>query len=92
MTQFEQIKTCMLHAQKWKKLALATNDSEEQKKAAEKAFFWLELEAAFTYLWAIEQTQGKNPAVKRKLIVAKVNLAQKLADYTDKVWKEIQVG
>lgn len=87
----EQVETCAVQARKWKETALSAASSE-QTKAMEKAFFWLELQSAFTFLWAVEQTQGRNPAVKKKLIFAKANLTRKLADYADKICKELKVG
>ncbi len=88
----QQIEMCAQYAQKWKGLSISSSGLEEQKKAAERAYFWLELQAAFTFLWAVEQTQGKDPEVKKKLIVAKTNLTKKLVDYADKVWKEMRLG
>ncbi len=85
-----QMELCSYHAKKWKNVALSAI-GEEQKKAMDRAFFWMELQSAFTFLWAIEQTQGKDTETKRRLIFAKANLTRKLADYADKVWKELQV-
>lgn len=90
MSLQSQIELCSKNYEKWKESALSS-DGGEQRKAAERAFFWLELQAAFTFLWALEQTHGNDPEVKKKLIVAKSNLTKKLAEYADKIWKEITV-
>lgn len=87
-----QIETCAQYARKWKDISSSSSGLEEQKRAAERSYFWLELQAAFTFLWAVEQTQGKDSEVKKRLIVAKTNLTKKLADYADKIWKEARIG
>ena len=87
----EQISMCTEHYQKWKDLALATNDMEESRKALKKAFFWLELQTAFMAIWTVEQTKGKNPEVKKQLIMAKTNLSKKLADYANEIWNELNL-
>jgi hypothetical protein len=57
----------------------------------EKAFFWLELQAAFVALFAIEQTKGKEPKVKRQLVIAKTNLSKRLADYASEILNELNL-
>jgi hypothetical protein len=88
----EKVQTCWENYKKWKKRALAAEDKEKLARFMQKSFFWLEMLAAFTFLWAVEQTQGKNPEAKKKLIIAKAKLTKRLADYADKIWKEMQVG
>lgn len=86
-----QIATCSYHYQKWKNIALSTVDPKEAKRCMEKAFFWLELQAAFIALFAVEQTKGKDPKVKRQLIVAKTNLSKRLADYASEILNEFNL-
>ena len=86
-----QIATCSYHYQKWKSLALQTFDPKESKKCMEKAFFWLELQAAFVALFAIEQTKGKDLRVKRQLLIAKTNLSKRLADYASEILNELNL-
>jgi hypothetical protein len=86
-----QIATCSYHYQKWKNLALSTADQKEAKRCMEKAFFWLELQAAFTVLFAVEKTKGKDPAVKRKLLIAKANLSKRLTDYAKEILNELNL-
>ena len=87
----EQIAMCSEHYQKWKDIAFAANDVEESRKALKKAFFWLELQTAFMALWTIEQTKGKDPEVKRQLIMAKTNLSKRLADYANEILDELNL-
>lgn len=87
----EQIELCSKHFQKWKSLALSNTDSEKTRRYMEKAFFWLELQTAFTTLFVIEQTKGNDPETKRKLLIAKSNLSKKLADYADNTLNEINL-
>ena len=82
-----QVAMCTEHYKRWKDTALATGD----KKAMEKAFFWLELQSAFMALHAIEQVKGTDSTTKRKLIIAKTNLSKKLADYANEVLNEIKL-
>ena len=84
-----QIATCGEHYQMWKDKALFTNDINASKKAVERAFFWMELRAAFLFLMSIEKTNGSNPEVKSKLIRAKLNLSRKLSYYLKEILSEI---
>lgn len=86
-----QIALCSHHYQKWKSLALNTQNIIESRKALERAFFWLELQTAFITLHAVEQMRGRDPNVKHRLIVAKANLSKKLADYADEILNEIKL-
>jgi len=85
-----QIATCSEQYSRWKRLALDAQTLPEVKKCLNKALFWLELQTAFVALWNIEETRGKDPAVKRQLIVAKTNLSKRLADYAQKTLEEIK--
>jgi hypothetical protein len=87
----DQISLCSYHYQKWKNLALSTFDTKEAGRYMKKAFFWLELQSAFITLFAVEQTRGKDPKVKRKLIVAKANLSKRLADYASEILNELDL-
>lgn len=86
-----QVELCSQHFNKWRDVALTTFDKALEKKAIERAFFWLELQAAFVVLWAIEQTKGKDPQTKMKLIAAKANLSKKLADYAKEILNELNL-
>jgi len=85
----DQVTTCSTHYQKWKNLALSTFDPKEARKCMEKAFFWIELQAAFVSLFAIEQAKGKDVKIKKQLRTAKANLSKKLADYASQVLDEL---
>jgi len=86
-----QINTCSFHYQKWKDLALATVDPKEANRCMKKAFFWLELQSAFITLFAIEQTKGNDPKVKKQFITAKTNLSKRLADYANEILNELNL-
>jgi len=84
-----QMATCSKQYSKWKRLALDAQTLPEMKECLGKALFWLELQTAFMALWNVEQTRGKDPIVKHKLIIAKTNLSKRLADYAQKTLDEI---
>lgn len=86
-----QIELCSYHYQKWKNSALSANTIEEARNRLEKAFFWLELQAAYIALWSIEKTKENNPEIKQKIITAKINLSRKLTEYARKILNEIQL-
>ena len=91
MTLESQLELCAEHYKKWKQKALEAKDLPEGKKALERAFFWLELHSAFIALNAVEQTRGKDPKVRNKLLIAKTHLSRKLADYANEVLDEIKL-
>jgi predicted RNA-binding protein Jag len=86
-----QLALCSERFQRWKNEALIKTDSEQAKKSMKKAFFWKELQAAFIALHAIEQTNGKDNEVKKKLIYAKANLSKKLAEYAQETLDEMGI-
>jgi hypothetical protein len=86
----EEISLCSQNYEKWKALALSSQDKEESKRFLEKAFFWLELQSAFITLFAAEQSKGNDPFFKRKIMLAKARLSKKLAEYAEKVLNEVE--
>jgi hypothetical protein len=86
-----QITTCSYHYQKWKNLALSAVNSKEANACMKKAFFWLELQSAFLALFAVEQTKGGDPKIKRQLVIAKTNLSKRLADYASEILNELNL-
>lgn len=86
----EQLELCTYYYKKWKNLAISSKSLEETKKFMKKAFFWLELQSAYLALWSIENLKGKDPKVKEKLMIAKANLAKKLADYAEDILKDFK--
>jgi hypothetical protein len=92
MTLETQLELCAEHYKKWKQKALEAKDLREGRKALERAFFWLELHSAFIALDAVEQTRGKDPKVKNKILIAKTNLTKKLADYANEVLEELRLS
>ena len=85
----EQIATCAEQYSRWKQLALDAQTLPSMKECLGKAMFWMELQSSFVALWSVERTLGSDPAVKRKLVVAKTNLSRKLADYAQKTLDEL---
>jgi len=85
----DQISLCSQNYQKWKGLALSSQNREESRKSLERAFFWLELQTAFITLIAAEQSKGNDPVFKRKILVAKARLSKKLAEYAENILNEI---
>jgi hypothetical protein len=86
----DQISLCSQYYQRWKSLALSSRNLNDAKRFLEKAFFWLELQSAFITLFAAEQSKGKDPNFKKKILLAKVKLSKKLAEYAENVLNEIE--
>ena len=86
----EKLQLCWQNYKKWKAMALEEEDKEKSARFMQKAFFWLELQCAYTFLWAVEQTK-KDAETKRKLLAAKVNLNKKLTDYARKILDELKL-
>lgn len=85
----EQIEVCSEHYQRWKSIALNSLDRKESKKAMERAFFWLELQSAFTTLRALELTVGNDKEKMEKLMKAKACLCKKLIEYAKEILGEL---
>jgi hypothetical protein len=85
----EQTALCSYHYGKWKDMAMSSEDSSSSRKFMGRAFFWVELQAAFVALWAIEQT-ARDKKTRDKILVAKANLSKKLADYADSIIGDMQ--
>jgi flavin-dependent dehydrogenase len=75
---------CNKYYKKWKEIALKTLD----RKAVERALFWLEMQNAFTALHFIEQLRNDRES-KIKIIKAKAILSKKLADYAKEILKDL---
>jgi len=86
-----EIQLCSANYRKWKEIALNSKDMGEVKRAMEKAFFWLELQAAYIALWAVEQVRGSEPGFEEKLFLAKLNLCKKLTEHAKKVIDELKL-
>jgi hypothetical protein len=90
MEIIDQISLCSQNYQKWKDLALFSQDREKSRQYLEKAFFWLELRSAFITLFAAEQAKGKDPVFKNKILMAKASLLRKLTEYAEKTLNELK--
>lgn len=88
--RLDQIELCSHYYQKWKNLSLSADTIEESRKCLERAFFWLELQAAFIILFAIEKVSNQDKEVKKKLILAKINLSKRLVEYANEILKELK--
>ena len=84
----DQIAICNENYLRWKNEALASS-GRKAKKAMEKAFFWLEVQTAFTILHAIEKTSPKDEETVKQLIKAKVKLSKRLSEYAEEILKEL---
>lgn len=87
----QDIQLCSSNYQKWKNLALNTNNLEDARKAVQKALFWIELHSAYITLWSIEQARGENPEMKNKIILAKIQICKRLVDYAEVLLNEINI-
>ena len=85
----EQVATCAVQYGRWKQLALDAQTLPAMKECLGKAMFWMELQSSFVALWSVERALGGDPAVKRKLALAKTNLSRKLADYAQRTLEEL---
>jgi hypothetical protein len=89
MNLLEQIDICSEHYQKWKSIALNSLDRNEATKAMQRAFFWLELQAAFITLHAIELVAGNDKEKKERILEAKTKLSRKLVEYAKEILNEL---
>jgi hypothetical protein len=85
----EKLQICSENYKRWKDLVLTSHSLEETKKAAKKAFFWLELHSAFLALHAIENSK-KDKEMELKLIKARANLCKKLVEYANELLEELR--
>jgi hypothetical protein len=86
----EKLELCSKNYKRWRNRVFSAQDLNEAKRAAEKAFFWLELSSAFIWLWNIERLKGNNPKTLEKIVIAKTNLSKKLVEYMEKILEEIK--
>ena len=83
------MRICGSHYNYWKERALNETDPVERKKAIERAFFWLETQASFVTLWALENSKQGDAELQRKLLKARANLSKKLLEYAQSILKEL---
>jgi len=84
----EQLAICKENYLRWKNKALSSTGLEA-RKAMEKAFFWLEVQAAFIALYSIEQTRPRDEETIRQLIKAKAKLVKRLTEYAEATLREL---
>lgn len=91
MEMTDQISLCSENYQRWKDLALSSQNKEDSRKYLEKAFFWLELQSAFIALFAIEKANKNNKEIKEKILLVKARLCKKLSEYAKQTLNEIEI-
>ena len=84
----EKLQICSENYKKWKNVALNASDLREVRKAASRAFFWLELHSAFLFLDLVEKTKKNDENLQLKVLKAKSIICKKLADYAEKLLKD----
>ncbi len=86
MEKAEKLRICLSNYEKWKKLAMQARSLEDAKKFMKRAFFWIELQSAFSFLENVERINDES--VRKKIILAKSNLIKKLSDYAKQLLDE----
>jgi hypothetical protein len=81
-----KLQICSENFRKWKTIALTTNNLRTAQKAFKRAFFWLELFAAFSILRILEEN-GKN---KDLIAQAKLKICERLLNYADHLLNELK--
>ncbi len=84
----KKLEICSNNYKTWKEIALKSKDPQMIKKAAEKAFFWIELQTSFLVLNELEKNLVTE-SERRKLLNMKLNLMKKLLSYAKKVAEEL---
>ena len=84
----KKLEICSNNYKTWKEIALKSKDPQIVKKAAEKAFFWIELQTSFLVLNELEKNM-LTESERRKILNIKLNLMKKLLSYAKKVAEEL---
>ncbi len=84
----KKLEICSNNYKTWKEIALKSKDPRMIKKAAEKAFFWIELQTSFLVLNELEKNLITE-SERKKLLNMKLNLMKKLLSYAKKVAEEL---
>ncbi|MCD6371905.1 MAG: hypothetical protein J7L39_04305 [Candidatus Aenigmarchaeota archaeon] len=82
-----KLKICSENYQRWKKLVLKSEDLGSLKRAAKRAFFWIELQLSFMILEDIER-KAITREEREKILRMKMNLIKKLTSYAKESIKE----
>jgi len=84
----KKLEICSNNYKTWKEIALKSKDPQIVKKAAEKAFFWIELQTSFLVLNELEKNI-LTESERKKILNIKLNLMKKLLSYAKKVAEEL---
>ena len=84
----KKLEICSNNYKVWKEIALKSKDPRMIKKAAEKAFFWIELQTSFLVLNELERGMF-TPADRKRILKIKLNLMKRLLSYAKKVAEEL---
>jgi hypothetical protein len=85
----EKLQICSENYKKWKNIALSASNLEEARKAANRAFFWLELHSAFLFLELLEKTKKNDNNLQLKVLKAKSIICKKLVEYSEELLREL---
>lgn len=86
-----ELEFCTEKYKKWKEIALNSVSLEEAKKAAEKAFFWLELYSAYLAVLTMENFGKNDLKSKNKIFLARIKICKKLNEYSKQMIEELKL-
>lgn len=86
-----ELEFCTEKYKKWRAIALTSENLEEAKRAAEKAFFWLELYSAYLAVFAMEKFGKKDIKSKNKIFLARIKICKKLNEYSRQMLNELKL-
>ncbi|MEM7825753.1 MAG: hypothetical protein QW412_02760 [Candidatus Aenigmatarchaeota archaeon] len=86
-----ELEFCTEKYKKWREIALNSQKIEESKRAAEKAFFWLELYSAYLALLTMEKFGRNDLESKKKIFLARIKICKKLNEYSRKMLNELRL-
>ncbi|MGC8812628.1 MAG: hypothetical protein ACP5O8_03545 [Candidatus Aenigmatarchaeota archaeon] len=86
-----ELEFCTEKYKKWKTIALTSEDLEEAKKAAQKAFFWLELYSAYLAVLTMEKFGKKDLKSRNKIFLARIKICKKLNEYSRQMLNDLKL-
>jgi hypothetical protein len=87
----EELEFCTEKYKKWRNIALNSVNLEETKKAAERAFFWLELYSAYLAVLIMEKFGKNDLKSKNKIFLARIKICKKLNEYSRQILEELKL-
>ncbi|MEM5834922.1 MAG: hypothetical protein QXQ69_03685 [Candidatus Aenigmatarchaeota archaeon] len=86
-----ELEFCTEKYKKWRNIALNSENLEEAKKAAERAFFWLELYSAYLAILSAEKLAKHNKKLKNKIFAARIKICKKLNEYSKQMLNDLKL-